>query len=54
MLMEYAKHVKTDISYSNIFASHILLDVLNIVEKIVLNVKKVTLYSMENATALKV
>jgi len=54
MLMEYAKHVKTDISCSNIFASHILLDALNIVEKIVLNVKKITLYSMENVIVLKV
>ena len=49
MSMEYVKLVKQDISYMITYVSHSQSAVLNITEKPVCNVKKVTLSSTNNA-----
>ena len=52
MSTEYVKIVKQDTSSTNIFASLIQLDALNITEKLVPNVKEATLSLTNNAMDL--
>jgi hypothetical protein len=50
--MVHAKPVLQDFSYTTTFVSHIVQDVFNIREKIVLNVQETILLSMANVFQL--